>query len=179
MNGILIPYIKKDIDTISIPHELYKKLYLIFCYLTMWSLIFTSSIIYLTKKGYKFPAFIWRSAFSLTITFSIGGTYFAYSKTDKFVEKYKIPPSLIYITDFFTHIIPFFVVLSYKKFMINNSLAKTKYLFFKMIGFNTLFISSYFYLFGNYLYPATGSSVRKFLGFSFLNLCSAAYFSKV
>ena len=177
MNGILIPYMKKDIDTISIPHELYRKLYLIFCYLTMWSLIFTFSIIYLTKKGYKFPAFIWRSAFSLTITSSICGTYAAYSKTNNFMKKYKIPKLLIYFSDFITHIVPFFVVLSYRKFMINNSLPKTNNLFLKMLGFNTLFISSYFILFGDYLYPI--NTFNLIGGYSFVNLLLTAYFSRI
>ena len=177
MNGFLIPYIKKDVDTISLPYEVYRKLYLIFCYLTMWSLIFTFFIIYLTKKGYKFPAFLWRSAFSLTITSSIYGTYMAYNKTDKFVEKYKIHYSLIYIFDFITHIVPFFIILSYKNFMINNSLPKTKYLFYKMLGLNILFISSYFVLFGDYLYPI--SFLYLIMGASFINFFLTVYFSRV
>tara|TARA_B100001057_G_scaffold420752_1_gene441277 strand:+ start:33 stop:566 length:534 start_codon:yes stop_codon:yes gene_type:complete len=177
MNGILIPYIKKDIDTISIPHELYRKVYLIFCYLTMWSLIFSFSTINLTKRGHKFPAFIWRSAFSLTITSSICGTYVAYSKTDKFIEKYKIPILLIYFSDFITHIVPFFVVLSYRKFMINNSLPKTNNLFLKMLGFNTLFNSSYFILFGDYLYPINTFNLVG--GYSFVNLLLTTYYSLI
>ena len=89
--GLLTKYIENDVKTISVIKELPRKVYLIFCYLTIWSLTLISSIIYLTKKGFKFPAFLWRSAFSLTIASSICCTYIAYSRTDKFVEKYKIP----------------------------------------------------------------------------------------
>ena len=175
--GLLTKYIENDVKTISVIKELPRKVYLIFCYLTIWSLTLISSIIYLTKKGFKFPAFLWRSAFSLTIASSICGTYIAYSRTDKFVEKYKIPACLIYIFDFITHIVPFFIVLSYRKFMINNSLPKTKNLFFKMLGFNVLFNSSYLWLFGTYLYPV--STLKLVGGFSFVNLLLTAYFSRI
>ena len=38
--GLLTKYIENDVNTISVVKELPRKLYIIFCFFTIWSLLF-------------------------------------------------------------------------------------------------------------------------------------------
>tara|TARA_B100000927_G_scaffold291227_1_gene292455 strand:- start:2200 stop:2733 length:534 start_codon:yes stop_codon:yes gene_type:complete len=177
MRGILTKYIEKDIETIAIPQELYKKLYTIACFYTMWCLILSTFIVYLTKKGYKLPSFIWRSAFSLTAAASICGSYVGYFHTNKLVDKFKVHYSLIITTDFITHILPLIAIITFKNFMKNNSKKKSKYILPKILLFNTIFGSTYIYLFGTNLYPLEPFTTIS--GTSFVTLLSSIYYSLI
>tara|TARA_Y100000389_G_scaffold112958_1_gene110101 strand:- start:651 stop:1187 length:537 start_codon:yes stop_codon:yes gene_type:complete len=175
--GLLTKYIENDVNTISVVKELPRKLYIIFCFFTIWSLLFSSFVVYLTKRGYKLPAFLWRSAFSLTMACSVSGTFIAYTHTKAFTDKFKVNKFLIYITDVITHVIPLIIILKLKNWMKLNSLPTTKNTLLKMLSLNGLIGGIYLYLFGTSLYPVSHKFILS--GIPFPIILSTLYFSRV
>ena len=175
--GILTKYIENDVNTISVVKELPRKLYIILCFYTMWCLFLTIFVIYLTKKGYKLPAFLWRSAFSLTAAVSLCGSYMGYMYTSELAEKFKVNKLLIYFTDAITHILPLIIIFKMKNWMKINSLPPTKTMLYKMLTFNTIFGAIYLYLFGTNLYVLSPKLIIG--GASLTTLATTLLFSKI
>ena len=175
INGILSKYIDKD--SRSLTNNLHKKGHILFCFFTNWTLLLVALVIYLTKKKYKVPSFLWRAAFSLLVSVSLTGTYMVYFHTKKFMDRYNISKPVIIISDFITHILPLILLCYYKDWIILHTPPKTPYLLSKMIAFMKALGSIYFILFGTHLYVM---DARKLIGgSSILSLIAAIYFSRI